>query len=227
MKPSLSLSTCVLSVSLAVGQASAVAVVDLGRDVDINALIESGSESPIAEARIGNNASNGDWELGVGTNTQSSTTMSNTGHVWVNDATEMFTLAYDGTNLSLTVGSDSTSFNVGTLGPDLILAPKSVVGSEAELSNVKYNGSPLGVTADALSREAFAELDHVLLLDASSVPFTITGDLRLKWDAGNFNGTAKGSRLEFIVKGGDFIPEPGSLVLLATGLLALGRRRRV
>lgn len=76
-----------------------------------------------AEGRLGNSNSNnplsGDWELGVGTNTQNPDTSNMEDYDWENEAKD-FTVTYDGNGqATLQVeGGTSTSFDVGDLPED-------------------------------------------------------------------------------------------------------------
>ncbi|MEM9752598.1 MAG: PEP-CTERM sorting domain-containing protein [Planctomycetota bacterium] len=131
--------------------------------------------------------------------------------------------------LSASVNGTGTSWNVGndpfqSLLIDVIERPRTVGNDNAptpsvSLSNVTFNGSPLGTGTFDPSPTSVGSLTwKVTGLDLQS-DFTILGDLNL---GGTLSVSAEQNRVEFNL----LVPEPGTFGLASLGALAMLRRRR-
>ncbi len=222
---------CVALLTVSTNQASAAfSTLHLGPNTDPLLLLAQGSsESPIAEARYGDSGGRATWEVGAGQHTQQSGNFANTNNTWVNGATVGFTLDYDGNDLAFSVGTSSVTYTMPFGEPDLMIVAKSKTGSSASITNLVLNGSAVGI--DLLSDTPTNGSDHLIIFNAfDNGTFSLTGDLAFAWDANNIKGTAKGSRLEMIVKSADFeqppvIPEPATIGLAMAGVALMIRRR--
>lgn len=184
------------------------------------------TEQAVGEARYGNGAANGDWELGVGNDTQQVGQFDQANFVWSNGNSESFTLIYDGVSLlSFTVGGTNVSFDVGAITvDDVFIRASSNVDNSATLDNLLLNGMSL---PDVISPTALGDAEWLVVFDGWVAPFTLTGNLTFAWgDAGSLQG----SRPSVQVKLAQAVPEPSTAVLAVVGLAALSmlgiRRRR-
>ncbi|MEM1210118.1 MAG: choice-of-anchor W domain-containing protein [Planctomycetota bacterium] len=192
------------------------------------------SEQAVAEARYGSNTANGDWELGVGADTQQTGEFTQANNVWGNGVSEAFTVFYDDSAMELTFTVGSTTIDYTLDAPltvnDIALRIGFNAGSgagngnSASLDTLAIDGTPLSPSSltstfdEAGAKYLFVEDAFVLGDD-----FTLTGNLTFAWSA--TNPALSGSRPSFQVKFVNAIPEPASLALLGGGLLALMRRR--
>lgn len=136
-----------------------------------------------AEGRLGNSAGTtpltGDWELGVGTNTQSPDTSSMEQFDWQSNKTEDFTVEYDGTSTAtLTVGGTSTEFEVGEVNDtaDLYIFGKRSPGFVV-VNNLALNGEEIDGSISPGSTDT--DGDHLKIGGANlSEGFTLTGQAR-------------------------------------------------
>jgi len=152
-----------------------------------------------AEGRFGNNDASGDWEIGVGTNTQTAN-QDNTNNIWVSGAAVPFTVVYDGVNATFTVNGNSATYAVGavTSAADLnIIAGKvsSGAGDSVALANLELDGAPVNPVALTDTDDTDAQYLVVSSEDLSG-GFTLTGDVTFTWTG----GTTSGSRPAFQVQ---------------------------
>jgi predicted ribosomally synthesized peptide with SipW-like signal peptide len=153
-----------------------------------------------AESRFGNNGLSGDWEVGVGTNTQSPATMSNTNLTWTSGVSVPFSVNYAAGIATFTVNGNSAVYNVGSITntADLnIIAGKvsSGAGDSVELTNLELNSIPL-------NPDSLVDTDNTnaayLLVDTVDLSggFNITGDVEFNFT----DGTTVGSRPAFQIQ---------------------------
>ncbi|REK12907.1 MAG: PEP-CTERM sorting domain-containing protein [Planctomycetota bacterium] len=174
------------------------------------------SEQAVGEARYGNGAGNGDWELGVGIDTQQIGQFDQAQKVWSNGGSESFSLDYDGTNLSLEVGTTNVSYNVGALtADDLFIRVASSVGNSGTLENLVLNGMSL---PDVVSPDGTGDASWLVVFDGWVSPFELTGDLTFAWSNPS---SLRGSRPSVQFKIATAVPEPSTLALAALGMLGL------
>lgn len=152
-----------------------------------------------AEARFGSNSLSGDWEVGVGTNTQTAN-QSNTQSTWPDDVAVPFTVSYDGSSATFTVNGNSATYTVGSVNnsADLnIIAGKvsSGAGDSITLSDLDLNGSPLNPDTFTDTDDVNASYIVVSSEDLSG-GFELTGMVAFDWT----NGTTAGSRPAFQVQ---------------------------
>lgn len=191
------------------------------------------SESPIAEARFGNGATNGDWEAGVGNNTGLSSSSSVGQWKWSAGATESFSLNYDGVGtLSLTLGSNPSldlSFSGDALsGNALALRARSTEASELTFSNGEVTFASQTVALETIDSQgtnllsSFGEgggdaAKYLFLFSDGLSPlfdlgaaWMLSGDLNFNWLDGE---TLRGSRLDLTVKVGNGQPPENAPVV--------------
>ncbi len=153
-----------------------------------------------SEGRFGSNTMTGDWEVGVGTNTQNSGTMNHTNNVMTSGTPVPFTVNYDGNTASFTVNGNTASYVVGpvTNTADLnIIAGKvsSGAGDSVELTNLKLDGN-------ALNPDVLIDTDNtdakylVISSEDLSGGFILTGMVEFNWTP----ATTAGSRPAFQVQ---------------------------
>jgi hypothetical protein len=142
-----------------------------------------------AEGRFGGTST---WELGVGNNTQNSAMSANTNHVWGSSpTTEDFSVVYDGSMATFTVGSESVSYSVGTgtMNRKLYLIGRASSGASdtVKLTDLVLNGGSLSSFVNAPSNSvAFLQVSG---FDFSN-PFTVTGKVTLDYTSGSTAGSS-------------------------------------
>jgi len=201
------------------------------------------SEQAVAEARYGNNAGNGNWEMGVGIDTQQSSLSNMIQRTWTNGVSQDFTLTYlAGTGqlvLAIDPWPNSVSYNVGPLSVnDLAIrigfgdGSGTNTGNRVELTNLAFTNDylvtpPAAIAPDSLTSTLDESGARYLLLEngfSTGDSFQLSGSLLFEWSAAN--SALAGSRPSFQVKVVEAVPEPGSVALLAVAGLALAARRR-
>jgi hypothetical protein len=142
----------------------------------------------LASARWGNNlAEAGDFELAL--KTSASTVLDQDGHVWTDGGTETFTLVYDGTEATFTIGGSEVSSTPLSANGDIIFYAKTADQDGEEgwvrLENMLLNGSPLPDLV-AHGSAGTRDLKHMTVegMDLTS-GFTLTGDVTFEWDTGH------------------------------------------
>jgi hypothetical protein len=155
------------------------------------------------------------------------------GAAFTNDVQEAFTLLYDPSSglASLTVGSDTISgvqtLTVAPAGGTLDhigIALSTGASDEAiTISNIVLNGAH--DTGNVLSATGSALLDFAMTPSAglAGQAFSLSGDINMSW-----TGNAPGSQMSAEIVGADVaaLPEPGTWMMLGSGLAALGFLRR-
>lgn len=166
-----------------------------------------------AEGRIGNAASSnplsGDWELGVGTNTQNPETSSMEQFAWKSNQAEPFTVTYEGgSTATFTVGGTSTEFDVGEVSDtaDLYVFGKRSPGFTV-VNNLKLDGQQI----DGSISPGFNDTDgDNLKISGSNLSdgFTLTGDVRLTFLNGqSFSPSGSALAFQVQVRGDEVVDE--------------------
>ncbi len=193
-------------------------------DGDKDLYLEPGTEQAIGEARYGNAALNGDWEIGVGMTTQSPPLFEQAQYNWQNGATVPFSFTWDGTTLGFTVDGVMVSYDTfpgGITVDDLFIRAASGDNNAAELTNLAIGGNPLGI--DHGAGFASSQREWLVVIGTFQNPFNLTGDVTFTWT--DEDGLA-GSLPSVQFKLGNYIPEPtsASLLLLASAACLMRRR---
>ncbi|HEY9653704.1 MAG TPA: choice-of-anchor W domain-containing protein [Coleofasciculaceae cyanobacterium] len=222
-----------LGLALTPNFASAITITRLSdlSDAQFNDLRSSQEfqELLVAEGRMGNNALNGDRELGI--NNASSAPVAQGQFVWQNGEVEEFLLQYDGSQVSYSVGDTTLLSNVfsGSVN-NIYIRTRETATSNVRLDNLFLNGIALGDNAVSEPNDS-DRVDYLRISDIS-VPFTLAGNVTMSWT----DSQPDQSNLAYQIKVGETtddsknVPEPGTVgALLLTGIIALGcsKRKRV
>lgn len=205
----------------AIASASVLETFTFSGDDSAPDYITPGSLEGIAEARFGNNGPSGDWEIGVGADTQQTGQFTSGQRVWDNGEAVPFALEWDGTTMTFTVGNDSVSydgFDSEFTVDDLAIRVASNDGTYAGLTNLEVFGVPVHI--DNIAPLAGSHRNYLVIVDIFYAPFTLTGDIEFAWTGGTA-GSIPSAQFKLV----DAVPEPASLSLLALAALGLLRRR--
>ncbi len=143
-----------------------------------------------AEGRYGNNSLSGDWELGVGNNTQAVGQFSQEQRTWTDGTEYDFEVEYNGGTgiATFTVGGVQTSHNVGAgLEGDLYFIARSpnANGDTTVLSELELNGTPLAPDTTTATNPSPTVTWLVVSSETLAGGFTATGKVQF-----NYTGTA-------------------------------------
>jgi len=197
-------------------------------------------EAYSAEGRFGNNALNGDWEVGINLGTGSGIDFGvvTDQFVWPNGSSVDFKLTYDGdATKKLTWNVDGVEVMTNSILGDvneLLIRTRSGKDSSLLIDNLAI-GPKGGPTQSGGGATAFSSGDGTVnYLRIAGFDFTqdfeLIGDATFTWADPN---DVKGSRLAFQVKGMQVVPEASTLTMMGLGLSGLGlmairrSRRRV
>lgn len=191
----------------------------------------------VAQVRSGNNAFNGDYELGLhvppnftnagpvaGGSTQLKWGLDNTDNAWFD-----FTLSRLGTTVSFDIAgysgawTDASIASLNTLG----FRVRSQTGvSSTRVADLSLNNVALGAGTDLTALNGGLDF---LVISQLQGNFDLSGRVQLNWDTAN-GAIPSGSRLGFQIKGlhqeSVAVPEPLSTTLLLSGLLLMLAQRR-
>ena len=197
----------------------------------------------VIESRIGNNATNGDWELGSFTSTYSAdgstyTNVADAGsqrqQKWKNGVAEAFTMTYDGSNLIYTVGGQTTTKSIVGVTDLLLRTRAGKSASGVNLSNMTLfdnlgNTKATWANQGSSTTSAAVDVDYLRVADLKP-GFKLTGSTTMSWA-----GTTppNGSNLALQWKIGTMpgptqsVPEPGTIGAMAiVGAMALRKRMK-
>lgn len=116
-----------------------------------------------------------------------------TAHEWANNATESFTLTFNGTAANLTVGNASVVWAPGVGGGEAVSLTAAaydpdgdgVANGSVSVGNLTLDGVPLVVNAGEglanLTVESAAGQRYALLSVSDPANFTLTGEVRFVW----------------------------------------------
>ncbi|WP_270939199.1 choice-of-anchor W domain-containing protein [Falsiroseomonas oryzae] len=197
------------------------------------------SEVFVAQARIGNRATNGDYEIGLhrynaanrSTFPTSASPLGSASEIqfaWANGAPTAFTLTRTGTTVRFQMGGYDESFT-DALVDDVDAISFRVAagtGNTTQISALRFIAG--GNTTNLRSFTASNGSRDLALFAEVTGDFTISGDLTFSW-----TGTPGGSNLSMQLKALEGfvapVPEPAAAALFGLGLLGLAGvcRRRV
>lgn len=197
----------------------------------------------VIESRIGNNNTNGDWELGSFTSTYSAdgSTYSNVANAgsqrqqkWKNGIAEAFTMTYDGSNLIYTVDGQTTTQSIAGVTDLLLRTRAGKSKSGVNLSNMTLfdnlgNTKATWANQGSSTTSAAVDIDYLRVADLKP-GFKLTGNTTMSW-AGTTPPT--GSNLALQWKIGTIpgptksVPEPGSMAAIAiVGAMAVRKKMK-
>jgi len=194
-----------------------------GGDAGFNALTNNGAlERGVTEARIGNNAVNGQWESAIWQQGAVGSPQTQDQFVFGNSQATSFSIAFDGANtVTFNLGGTTQTWT-GMAGgfTDIFVRVRATETSSVLLSNLALSGS--GLSIGDLSQSGLG-VGYIRINNASDFgAFTLSGTATLAWSDAAPSGTA----LAFQTKLARVIPTPGSLALMGVAGLIVGRRRR-
>ena len=197
------------------------------------------SEVFVAEARIGNRATNGDREVGLhpyrSDRNLFPTSASPLGSgaelqfAWTSGTANPFTLSRVGSSVTFVMGNYTKTF------ADLLVAQVNAMsirvaattGNTTAISNLRYTVGTTTTNLRGFTANTSGVRDLALLAELTG-DFTLAGDLTFTW-----TGTPTGSALSMQLKAMEgyavAVPEPATAALLGLGLLGLAgavRHRR-
>ena len=221
------------------GAAHALGTAQFTGDATFNELCNRGTsnqdcEFAIGELRGGNNARNGDWEVGVQRPGQGPDQSRQ--NKWSNGSAAAFTFDYVAATGALSLALDGGPTSILQLGPNGLDAARSLfvrarsedAANKVELTNLTLGGHVLDDILFAGGGSAGASYLRVDGFDFGA-DWTLAGDATFSWE-----GTMpRGSRLGVNFKVTDVepvapvpVPAAGVLLVGALGALGLARRRR-
>jgi hypothetical protein len=173
-----------------------------------------------AELRRGNNANNGDWEIGVGEATSQAGKFNQSQFTW-GDGTYDFSATWNASGLALTVNGQTTSYNAPLLGDTLRLGAKR----DATVTVGTVDGFAFTETLNGTLGNGTVNYLHLFSNDNwGGDGVTFTGTVRI----GGVDG--RGSASQIFFQNGDFaaIPEPATWAMMigGFGLVGAAMRRR-
>lgn len=194
-----------------------------GGDAGFNVLSNNGSlERAVTEGRIGNNATNGTWEMAIWEQGGVGTPETTAQKAWTNGIDVAFTLQYDGANtVTYTVGGTSISWaNMAGGFTDIFIRTRAAADSTVTLTDLDLDGLAVG---DLVS-SGNGDVDYIRIqnMGMDFGAFTLAGTQNFSWTG----ALPTNSALAYQIKLTNVIPEPATLFPLAIGAIALIRRRR-
>jgi hypothetical protein len=205
-----------------------------------NSLLPNGRLAGLAEGRVANRATNGDYELDI----QNNGSVLSTGQLaWTSGANYNFSISYNATTQQViyNLGGVTMTSNLGhsTARPitDLFLrttATNSLVGASATLSNLSLlqDGATTSfgtAESSATSRATSGFVSYLWIGGLSNSDFTLNGTATMVFPS--FPGN-RGSNLAFQIKMGSVnpdspdypqsVPEPATVGTIGVALVAVG-----
>lgn len=179
-----------------------------------------------AEGRFGNNQLNGTFELGLQQPNGTSYFTTEQG-VWTNNTTHAFSLQYTAAtgDVTFTALGEQLQWNfAGSTFTDFYLRQRATATSTMHLQDVQLNGvDVVGIAGTTNGAVNYWLSKDEVGFDLSQTDWTLTGNALLAWDV---NSLPLNSALAFQIKTVEAVPEPATMLALASGIGLLVARRR-
>jgi hypothetical protein len=226
-KPFLVLTATAVGLLALPSTASAFTLSHMSSDAEYNAVLKD--DAFVAEGRIGNNQSNGDYELDIHTieNNNVFTVHKQKDFQWTKGVAQSFTLAFDAVSklVNYTVGGNTLSYTANNAFTDLFIRTRAVkADTSIKVDKLFLNG--VSILDSSFAQSSSKALDY-LRIGGITGSFTLTGQSTMNWGATR----PTGSNLAYQIKAvsttdSTSVPEPSAALGLTLSAIAFALQSR-